>query len=65
MSPLTLAELRLQQAVLAHRAERLRTEWRTMQATGPRALSTGKRVKALQKRADDYASLLRIAEGTT
>lgn len=65
MTPLTLAELRLQQATLAHRAERLREQWRTAVPTGPTALSLGKQVKALQERADEYAGLLRVAEGTT
>lgn len=63
MSPLTLAELRLTQATLAHRAERKRQEWRHTQSTGPRALSLGKQVKALQERADEYRDLVRVAEG--
>jgi len=63
MSPLTLAELRARHAELALRAERKREEWMTATAVGPRALSLGKQVKALQARADEYASLLRMAEG--
>lgn len=63
MSPLTLAELRLTQATLAHRAERLRQQWRTAVPTEPRALSLGKQVKVTQARADEYASIIRVAEG--
>lgn len=65
MSPLTLAELRLTQATLAHRAERLRQQWRTAVPTSPTALSLGKQVKTLQSRADEYASIIRVAEGTS
>lgn len=63
MSPLTLAELRSKQAELALRAERKREEWATATAVGPRALTLGKQVRALQKRADDYAAIIRVAEG--
>jgi hypothetical protein len=63
MNPLTIAELRLRQAQLAERAERLRQDWRCAGATTPRAAALGKEVRALQTRADDYASVLRVAEG--
>lgn len=63
MSPLTLAELRLTQATLAHRAERLREQWRTAVPTEPRTQSMGKRVRAAQERADEYQDLIRVAEG--
>lgn len=63
MSPLTLAELRLQQATLAHRAEIMRNQWRSEPATEPPALSLGKQVRDTQARADDYAALIRVAEG--
>lgn len=62
MTPLTLAELRLTQARLAHKAERLRQEWRAAPSIGSRALSLGKQVKATQERADDYARLIKLAE---
>lgn len=62
MSPLTLSELRLMQADLAHRAERLRAEWRTL-PTGSRSLAMGKRVQDYQTRADDYLAIIRVAEG--
>lgn len=65
MTPLTLAELRTRQAELSLLAERRREEWRTATAVGPRALSLGKQVKALQRRADEYAALVRVAEGMT
>lgn len=65
MTPLTIAELRLRQATLAHRAERLREQWRNAPAIGPKALSLGKQVKALQARADEYADLVRVAEGSS
>jgi hypothetical protein len=65
MSPLTLSELRLMQADLACRAERLRQEWRTLPATGNRALSMGKQVRAYQDRADDYAAILKLVDGMT
>lgn len=63
MTPLTLAELRLTQATLAHRAERLRQQWRTAVPTEPRTASLGRQVKALQGRADEYRDLVRVAEG--
>jgi hypothetical protein len=62
MNPLTIAELRLRQAQLAERAERLRQEGRSLSATTPRAGFTARRVRLIQQQADDYASLLRIAE---
>lgn len=67
MTPLTLAELHLRQATLAHRAERLRQQWRNAPITSALAetVAVGKEVKSLQARADEYASLLRIAEETT
>lgn len=61
MNPLTLHELRLRQAELACRAERLRQEWRAAPATGNKALSLGKQVRDLQERADDYARLVELA----
>lgn len=63
MNPLTIAELRLRHAQLAERAERLRQEWRGTSSTSPRALALGKQVTALQGRADDYAAVVRVAEG--
>lgn len=63
MSPLTIAELRARHADLALRAERKRQEWATAPAVGPRALSLGKQVKALEARAAEYAAILRVAEG--
>jgi acyl-CoA reductase-like NAD-dependent aldehyde dehydrogenase len=62
MNPLTVKEMRLRQAQLDERAERLRQEWRRLPSTA-RAVELGKQVKALQERADDYAALLRVAEG--
>lgn len=61
MNALTLAELRLRHAQLTESAERLRAHWRTLPATA-RAVEMGKRVKALQERADDYAAICRVAE---
>lgn len=63
MNALTLRELQLRHAQLEERAERLRQEWRQCGATSPRVLTLGKETKALQQRADDYAALLRVAEG--
>ena len=63
MNALTLRELDLRRAQLAERAERLRQEWRAAPSTGPRALTLGKEVRALQERADDLTALLRVAEG--
>lgn len=65
MTPLTLSELRLRQATLAHRAECKREQWRTAVPTSPKALSLGKQVKALQSRADEYGSLIRVAEASS
>lgn len=63
MTPLTLAELRFAQASLALKAEKLRDRWRSAPSTGPTASSLGKQVKSLQSRADEYAALIRVAEG--
>jgi hypothetical protein len=63
MNPLTLREIELRHAQLSERAERLRQEWRKTSAVSNRALELGKEVKALQARADDYAAVLRVAEG--
>lgn len=60
MNALTIAELELRRAQLAAQAERLRQEWRTL-PTGAASLRLGKRVKALQERADDYARILGLA----
>ncbi|MDT0442336.1 hypothetical protein [Streptomyces johnsoniae] len=62
MNALTIQELRLRQATLAEKAERLRQQWRQSTATSSRALALGKEVMALQQRADDYASLICVAE---
>ncbi|MEW2498398.1 hypothetical protein AB0942_33430 [Streptomyces nodosus] len=62
MNALTMAELRLHQADLAHKAEKLRQEWRATTATSPKAAALGRQVKALQERADDYAALIKSLE---
>lgn len=62
MNPLTLREMELRRAQLNEKAERLRAQWRRLPATAE-AIETGKEVKALQERADDYAALVRVAEG--
>lgn len=64
MNPLTVAELRLRQATLAQ-AERLRQEGATTSGASPRAAFLARSARQHQVRADDYAALLRIAEGTT
>lgn len=63
MNALTIREIDLRRAQLSERAERLRQEWRKTSAVSNRALELGKEVKALQARADDYAAVLRVAEG--
>ena len=65
MNPLTVAELRLRQAQLAEKAERLRQEGATTSGASPRAAFLARSARQHQVRADDYAALLRIAEGTT
>ena len=64
MNALVIAELKLRQAQLSERAERLRQQWRRV-PTGinpAKAVALGKEVKALDERAADYAALLRVAE---
>ncbi|WP_326613194.1 hypothetical protein OG949_33075 [Streptomyces scopuliridis] len=61
MTDLVLKELRLRHATLDLKAERLRCEWRTVPATGPRAAALGKRVKSVQGQADDYAAIIEAA----
>jgi len=62
MNALTIAELKLRQATLAEKAERLRQQWRRMRATQA-AVDLGKEVKALDERVADYAAIVRVAEG--
>lgn len=62
MNALTLAELRLKQSELAHRAERLRQEARTVSSVSTRASFLARGARLAQERADDYASLLQVAE---
>lgn len=63
MNPLTLREIDLRRAQLSELAERRRQEWRKTGAATVRARELGKEVTALQARADDYAAVLRVAEG--
>lgn len=60
MNARTIAELDLRRAQLAARAETLREEWLTLPA-GPRASTLGKRIKAIEGQAADYARLLAFA----
>lgn len=62
MTDLVLKELRLKHAQLEHRAERLRSEWRTAPSIGSRASSLGRQVKEIQKQADAYAALIEAAK---
>lgn len=62
MTDLVRKELRLRHATLDLKAERLRSEWRTAPATGPRASVLGKQVKKIQADADAYASILKGLE---
>lgn len=62
MTDLVLKELRFRQAQLDYRAEKLRTQWRTAPATGPRAAALSRQVKEIQAQADDYARLIKAAE---
>jgi hypothetical protein len=59
MNARTIAELDLRRAQLAARAETLREEWLTLPA-GPRASTLGKRIKAIEEQAGDYAEILRL-----
>jgi hypothetical protein len=57
ISELTMTELRLKHAQLKHQAAEARSRWRIM-PTGPRAVAAGKRVRALDARAEDYRMIL-------
>jgi hypothetical protein len=57
ISELTLTELSLRHAQLKRQAAETRSRWRTM-VTGPRAVATGKRVKALDARVQEYADII-------
>lgn len=61
MNARTIAELDLRRAQLAARAETLREEWLTLPA-GPRASTLGKRIKAIEEQAGDYATILAAIE---
>lgn len=60
MNARTIAELDLRRAQLTARAETLREEWLTL-STGPRASRLGKRIKAIEEQARDYAAILAFA----
>lgn len=62
MNPLTVAELRLRHAQLQHRAEQRRAEGRVTNGASARAAFLARDARMNQQMADDYASLLRIAE---
>jgi hypothetical protein len=61
MNAKTIAELDLRRAQLAARAETLREEWLTL-PTGPRASTLGKRIRAIEEQAADYARILDFAK---
>lgn len=58
MQSITLAELRLKQAQLAEKAERLTQTWRTL-PHGAKSTAMHRQIKGLEQRAADYADLLR------
>lgn len=60
MNARTIAELDLRRAQLAARAETLREEHLTLPA-GPRSSALGKRIKAIEEQARDYAEILAFA----
>ena len=57
MNARTIADLDFRRAQLTARAETLREEWLTLPA-GPRASTLGKRIKAIEEQAGDYAEIL-------
>lgn len=61
--PLTLAELKFQQAKLLLDAERLRAVWRGSSFTSSRSAATARQVKILETRARDYARILALMDG--
>lgn len=60
MNKLTLAELRLKQATLAEKAERLTATWRTL-PSGAKSQAMHKQIKSLESRAADYHRVLELA----
>lgn len=62
MSPMTVRELELKRAQLAHQAERLRQEQRSLPALSARASALARKVRDVQARADDYAAILASIE---
>jgi len=58
VSELTLAELRLKYAQLKLSAETERDRWRGMVPTHPSAAASGRRVRALDARVQDYEMIL-------
>jgi hypothetical protein len=59
---MTVQELRLRHAQLSHQAERLRQEQRSIPALSPRASALARKVRDVQARADDYATILSSIE---
>lgn len=57
VNELTLAELGLKHAQLRRQAAEARDRWRGM-PTGPGAVTAGKRVRALDARANDYQTII-------
>lgn len=58
MQNITMAELRLKQATLKERAERLRAKQRGIVATSPGALALAREIIITQQRADDYERII-------
>jgi hypothetical protein len=59
VSELTITELRLKHAQLAHQAETARARWRAM-AAGPAATAAMRRVKDLDRRVADYNLIIGV-----
>lgn len=62
MNALTIQELRLKHAQLAHQAEKLRQEQRGLPVLSSRAQTLGHRIRDVQARADDYEAILAAIE---
>lgn len=64
MNAMTVRELELKRAQLAHRAEELRQKREHTPVTNSRALALYKQIRSLQQRVDDYSRLLATAAET-
>ena len=64
VNAVTLAEIDLRRAQLTERAERLRGRQAAITSASGAACALAREVRCVQRRADDYAAILRLLRGS-